>query len=123
MLNGQAQSLAEVPTDLEGEKRHPSAPDIGADESVLVHVAAVAATTISISPTLVQTSVEVHSFGADLQSVQVYDLQGRTVCNQAPPLRTQCRIDAATWPPGVYAVRVRTTDGGVVSKRVLRMRP
>ncbi|MGM9760781.1 MAG: C10 family peptidase [Parabacteroides sp.] len=45
-----------------------------------------------------------------LHQFQVYDWQGRTVAS-GPLQGTEARIDASTWPAGIYVVAIETADG------------
>ena len=78
-----------------------------------------AITNISLYPNPTNGQLNIASPNAGINSITIFDLQGRKIANQEFTGNTNIQIDISNLNSAVYFVDINT-DAGIVTKRILK---
>ena len=116
-LNDLGTSLADVATDIDGDTRSLTTPDLGADE---FSVATMAVSDVNKSAIAVYpnpfTDVLKISDVKDVKSISVNDISGREVKSLAP----SAELNLSSLKQGLYIVNLKMEDGSVKSFKAIK---
>ena len=74
---------------------------------------------LAIYPRPAIDMITIQSFEGNMQSITIFDVEGREIWNQSEIDESRIQLDIHTWIPGIYFAKVITQSGQFSSKIIV----